>query len=101
MTSDSLNDAPELPQIERFLTELWRDTLQADSIGSADDFFAAGGDSLSQKRMLLQVQQQFGVTVSLKDFSGASSIAALAKLVAEKISERSGQSGTEVEEGLI
>ena len=45
--------------IERHLTEIWKDVLSQEEVGITDDFFALGGHSLHMTRLTSRVRQQF------------------------------------------
>ena len=45
---------------EKALSEIWSEVLGCSEIGIADDFFAAGGDSLLAFRLLSRIEQDFG-----------------------------------------
>ena len=62
---------PELPQpysapltgTERSLAELWSDVLGIEPVGTRDNFFDLGGNSLVALQMLALVKKRFGVAV--------------------------------------
>jgi acyl-CoA synthetase (AMP-forming)/AMP-acid ligase II/acyl carrier protein len=65
-------------ELERQLAVLWADILDMDQIGVDQDVFALGVDSLAMTRMILRVEQRFGVYFSFKDIFNAPTVAALA-----------------------
>ncbi|MFI9050850.1 amino acid adenylation domain-containing protein [Streptomyces sp. NPDC053427] len=48
--------------LETALAEIWAEVLGVDRIGIEDDFFLAGGDSISVLRMAFQVTRRLGLT---------------------------------------
>jgi hypothetical protein len=50
---------------ERWLSRAWREVLGVDRVGSHDDFFALGGDSLAGARVMARVRGTFGVDLPL------------------------------------
>jgi acyl-CoA synthetase (AMP-forming)/AMP-acid ligase II len=50
----------QISAFESELLELWRKTLDCNSIGLDDDFFEMGGDSLRAARMLVEVEKMVG-----------------------------------------
>nr|ATU31794.1 NRPS [Streptomyces sp. KCB13F003] len=48
--------------LEAALAEIWAEVLGVDDIGIEDDFFLAGGDSISVLRMAFQVNRRLGLT---------------------------------------
>lgn len=75
--------AIELLSTERALAQIWCDVLSVQSVQPADDFFFdLGGDSLAAKRVLLQIEQIFGVRMSIVDFFERATIRELAQRIA-------------------
>ncbi len=61
------------------LTSLWEVTLETNAIGLDDDFFMLGGDSLSAVRLLMSVEEIFGVNIPVERiFDDANTIARMA-----------------------
>jgi len=65
-------DIPALPaptppadETERRVLALWQEMLGRDDIGVEDDFFARGGHSLLAMRLVIRLQEAFGVDLSL------------------------------------
>ena len=52
---------PRLPAIADDLIDLWKRILHTDDITIDDDFFDAGGNSLSAVRLLPAIEERFGV----------------------------------------
>lgn len=67
--------------IEGQLAELWRDLLRLDRIGRKDNFFAVGGSSLSALQMLHRIKTRFKVSVTVREFFSAPTIAGMATCV--------------------
>lgn len=67
--------------IETELAELWRDLLHLDKIGRWDNFFAVGGSSLSALQMLHRLKARFDVSVTVREFFSAPTIAGIAGYV--------------------
>jgi amino acid adenylation domain-containing protein len=63
--------------VDRLLHDLWTDALGA-SVPAGDDFFAAGGRSLSAMRLLARVHEVFGVDYPARDFFAAPTREAMA-----------------------
>ncbi|MFC1431719.1 non-ribosomal peptide synthase/polyketide synthase [Streptacidiphilus sp. N1-3] len=73
--------APRTPQ-ERALTAIWAEVLGAEAVGTTDDFFELGGDSILAARILARVREELGRSpLTLRDVFTARSIAALAVLL--------------------
>ncbi|HUZ39573.1 MAG TPA: amino acid adenylation domain-containing protein [Streptosporangiaceae bacterium] len=73
--------------IEERLAEIWQDLLQVGRIGRDQDFFAAGGSSLSALQMLHRVKTRFGVTITVRQFFGAPTIAGVAANVEKALAD--------------
>jgi fengycin family lipopeptide synthetase D len=69
--------SPANPREEQLLT-LWKQVLGLKHIGTEDDFFELGGDSLKAALLLHQVQKQFDVEVPVKHLYQVSTIKKLA-----------------------
>ncbi|MFD3581566.1 amino acid adenylation domain-containing protein [Streptomyces sp. NPDC058683] len=63
--------------IELLLHGIWCDLLHRDRMGTDEDFFAVGGDSLLASRMVARVRESLGVEVPLRAVFEAPTIAAL------------------------
>ncbi|TVT78993.1 non-ribosomal peptide synthetase [Pseudomonas sp. H3(2019)] len=68
---------------EAQLLELWADLLElpAGDISTDENFFNLGGHSILLSRMLLQIREQFGRSISINRFIEVPTIARLATLV--------------------
>jgi amino acid adenylation domain-containing protein len=65
-------------QLETVLGRLWCEVLQLEKLGSADDFFALGGDSLLANGIVARVNQLFALTQPLKTLFATPTVAQLA-----------------------
>ncbi|WP_233417034.1 non-ribosomal peptide synthetase [Halovulum marinum] len=63
-------EAGAAPSGEDPLTEIWRRTLKRGSIPEDQDFYALGGTSLSLVRMILEVEETFGVQIDFSALAG-------------------------------
>lgn len=59
--------APVNPS-EELLVRLFKRTLSINEVGTEDDFFELGGDSLKAMLLLKMIHKEFNVEISLKDF---------------------------------
>lgn len=66
-------------ETERALSEIWTKLLKVEQIGIHDDFFDFGGHSLMAMRAVSQIEERFGVNLSLAEFLEAPTIAGLAE----------------------
>src|SRR5262249_7077801 len=82
MQRSSLNVRAEFvePQehFELRLAELWREILNVDRVGTQDDYFDLGGDSLMATELFLQLEQWTGVQLATSEILEHSTIAKLA-----------------------
>ncbi|MCP5048077.1 MAG: AMP-binding protein, partial [bacterium] len=76
-------DIDTLPanHIERKLMELWTGVLLIPEIGSADNFFALGGNSLNIMNLNSKVHREFGVKIPIEDIFNNPTIRLQAKLI--------------------
>ncbi|ORT56090.1 non-ribosomal peptide synthetase [Streptomyces sp. CB03238] len=70
-------------EVEKLLAGLWADLFGLAEVGTDDDFFELGGDSLLGMRLAGEVHDAFGVDVPARRFYAAPTVAALARLVEE------------------
>ncbi|MEV6153288.1 SDR family NAD(P)-dependent oxidoreductase [Nonomuraea sp. NPDC052129] len=83
---------PELPQpysppltaTERALAELWSDVLGIEPVGTRDNFFDLGGNSLVALQMLALVKKRFGIAVPTVMLFEAPTVHTLAGILDEK-----------------
>ena len=71
---------PETP-LEKYLVVLWREILGLERIGTGDNFFESGGDSLLGVRMVNRLREDLGEYLSLVAIFEAPTIRALAALL--------------------
>ncbi|MFD9004244.1 acyl carrier protein [Streptomyces sp. NPDC059582] len=65
----------------RDIAQLWAEHLNCPDVGADDDFFALGGNSLTGIKIIDRVSQEYGVTLSVRDFYLAQTPARVAELV--------------------
>ncbi|MEU8954733.1 amino acid adenylation domain-containing protein [Streptomyces sp. NPDC048518] len=66
---------------ERTLVELIEGLLGVDGVGLHDDIFALGATSLTTMRLVVLIEQRYGVSVPISRFVTAPTVAALAELL--------------------
>ncbi|MFJ2768942.1 amino acid adenylation domain-containing protein [Streptomyces sp. NPDC087300] len=66
---------------ERTLVGLLGDLLDTEGIGVHDDIFALGATSLTTMRLVVLIEQRYGVTIPISGFIAAPTVAALAELL--------------------
>lgn len=64
--------------VEQQLTAVWRQILGREQVGSEEDFFQLGGESLTALQILNRTQELYHVAVSLSEFLAAPTIIGLA-----------------------
>ncbi|RBL90063.1 non-ribosomal peptide synthetase [Chitinophaga flava] len=69
--------APE-GEVEEKLALIWQEVLKLDSVGTTDNFFEIGGQSLKMITMLNRVKTEFGFEIKLEMFLGQPTIASVA-----------------------
>lgn len=69
--------------VETELCGLWQEVLTAaeQGLGVTDDFFAAGGDSLSAVRLMARVQRRFGIELPISALIEAPTVRELARAI--------------------
>ncbi len=81
---DSAYVAPRT-DIERALAGFWQELLGVAEVGVEDDFFALGGHSLIAVRLFAMIRRAFAVDFPISVLFEAPTIAACARLIAERI----------------
>ncbi|MFG1710516.1 SDR family NAD(P)-dependent oxidoreductase [Nonomuraea sp. M3C6] len=76
--------APPLTQAERDLAALWSEVLGVEPVGTRDNFFDLGGNSLVALQMLALVKQRFGVAVPTVVLFEAPTVHTLAAVLDER-----------------
>jgi acyl transferase domain-containing protein/acyl carrier protein len=71
--------------VERELADIWQELLGIQQIGTQDDFFELGGDSLLATQVISRVREQLRVDVPLAQFFVVPTVASLAATI-ERIS---------------
>lgn len=72
--SDAGSREEAFTAMERRLAEAWRDVLGGRAVGAGDNFFDAGGDSLSAARLSGLLAQRFGISVSVVEIFQAGTL---------------------------
>lgn len=72
---------PPRDDCEKQLIDIWETTLGVFPIGIHNSFFELGGDSLQAIRILLQVEERWGLNLPITILLEASSVEALAKVL--------------------
>jgi len=80
--------APSGP-VEEALAEIWCALLDKDRVGTSDDFFALGGDSILATQLAFQVNERFRVDLDLPFFFRRPTLAWMASAVAGPSENRS------------
>lgn len=77
--------APENEMEER-VVDIWAEELQLKQLGTADNFFSVGGDSVLAIRVVSLINKAFGAHIEVKDIYQAPTIAQLAGRIEQSIS---------------
>jgi acyl carrier protein len=67
--------------VEEVLAGIWGTLLGIERVGAHDDFFELGGHSLLATQVVSRVRKIFKVDLPLREFFGATTVAALADLI--------------------
>ncbi|TMC08483.1 MAG: amino acid adenylation domain-containing protein [Chloroflexi bacterium] len=68
-------------EVEVALAEVWSEVLRVERVGVHDNFFALGGDSIANMRVVSRVRQALGAELPVRAVFGSPTIAALADQV--------------------
>jgi phthiocerol/phenolphthiocerol synthesis type-I polyketide synthase E len=77
--------------VERRIAEVWSEVLGVPRVGSADDFFLLGGDSLSGLQVLSKLRSELAVELPLQSFFEARTVAGMAAAVAAEQGRQAGE----------
>jgi thioesterase domain-containing protein/acyl carrier protein len=66
---------------EKQLAELWREIMNVDMVGSQDDYFDLGGDSLMATELFLELERWYGVRLATSDILIHSTVAKIAAIL--------------------
>ncbi|ONI88283.1 hypothetical protein ALI144C_07560 [Actinosynnema sp. ALI-1.44] len=86
-TGDRPKYEPPRDEIERRVAEIWQELMGIAEIGVHDDFFRLGGHSLLATRVCLLLRRDFGVSVGLRAFMRAATVAGVAGVVRDEMDE--------------
>ncbi|WP_280363325.1 non-ribosomal peptide synthetase, partial [Nocardia wallacei] len=92
-TAVSEQAEPIRPGLETRIAEVWADLVGAPPVDRHTSFFGAGGDSLSATRLVSRLGRELGLTVSLREFFAAPTVAGL--------THNQPQTGIDLEEGVL
>ncbi|MFD7586331.1 non-ribosomal peptide synthetase [Kitasatospora sp. NPDC059811] len=67
--------------VEEAVVRIWEEALGTTGVGTTDDFFDLGGDSLLGARVLARLKAEFGTAPSLRELFAAPTAGAVAALV--------------------
>lgn len=73
--------------LEQDLTTLWQEVLGVGEVGVHENFFESGGDSLKAVRLMARIELRFEVKLPVASLFGAQTIAQLAHVIDNQISE--------------
>ncbi len=69
-------------QVEQQLSALWKSILRIDHLGTTDDFFELGGNSLNAIRLLSDIEKAFKTALPLSSLFTAPTVKSLARIIA-------------------
>ncbi|MEU7551543.1 amino acid adenylation domain-containing protein [Streptomyces sp. NPDC044571] len=69
------------------VAEIWAGVLGTTDIGVTDDFFTLGGNSLRITQITSRIREAFGVSLELRAFFRAPTVAALSELIESEVPE--------------
>ena len=73
--------------LESELANLWQEVLGVGEVGVFDNFFEAGGDSLSAVRLMARIELRFEIKLPVASLFGAQTIAQLAHVIHNQTSD--------------
>lgn len=88
--TDILAHDEKFQKIEKELTSIWRDILHKDDIGSMENYFTLGGDSLSLAFLFTQIQERLKISLPLESILLNGTIHTMAALIYKNEQLKSG-----------
>jgi hypothetical protein len=83
--SDASKAPPPDTALERVLCRLMAEVLGRQTVGVASDFFALGGHSLLATRVVMQASRLFRISMTLRGFFAAPTVAGLADAIVASV----------------
>ena len=74
-------------EIERELSNIWKELLKVDRVGMRDSFYAVGGESLTLAFMIAKVEERFKVNLPLDAFLRSPTVETISRIVQQRCSE--------------
>lgn len=71
--------------IQLELLDIWKNLLGLAAIGPEDNFFQLGGDSLVAIQLVAQIQERFGITLSLRQLLDGPTVVQIAESISRQI----------------
>jgi acyl transferase domain-containing protein len=87
--------------VERALSEIWQETLGIRQVGTADDFFDLGGNSLLAIQVIARVRRLWGVKLSVRDLFAAPTISRFAQTIEAASTRVQAPAGVPGKEGRL
>ena len=81
-----MNTSPTTPDIAATIAEVWARLLDLDEVPTEANFFELGGRSGEFVRAALEIEDRYGIELSLRDFFDAPTVAALTDRVVTELS---------------
>jgi amino acid adenylation domain-containing protein len=82
--------------VEKRLSNLWREVLSLDEVGMNDNFFDLGGHSLAASRVISRVIQTFQLELPVKALFDAPTVAEMAAVITEHQGKQLGEAELEL-----
>ncbi|MFF9011039.1 beta-ketoacyl synthase N-terminal-like domain-containing protein [Streptomyces goshikiensis] len=77
----------EAGDVEQRVADTWKELLGVSEVGSEDNFFALGGDSLLMVRLIAKLRTNFGVSIPLRVIAAMPTLRMVTQLVTRAQSE--------------
>lgn len=92
-TASGESDALLRSSMEEQVARIWTEVLGLERVGTQDDFFALGGDSLRLTQMAARIQEKLGIEIPPRLLFTASTVAKLAELIEKLVEEKRAKGG--------
>lgn len=87
-------------EVEKKILEIWKEVLEAKNIGTGENFFNVGGDSIKAINLINLLEAEFDIELNVADLYLKNTIQELAGLINHSHKHRSGEDYRNIEQEL-
>ena len=80
--------------LEQLIADIWCEALVVDQVGIRDDFFAIGGESLEAAQVLMNLHDQLGIELQVRELFENATVERMAVIVAAALEAKQQRGGS-------